>query len=83
MAKYYDKKMKSSFHKMLDGTPNFHRIYDKEITKKQVYQWKPNNIKKLIYKLCEIELLIKKNINNSIHLITDFTLEQSTLDTNN
>ena len=56
---------------------------DKEITKKQVYQWKPNNIKKLIYKLCEIELLIKKNINNSIHLITDFTLEQSTLDTNN
>ena len=33
LAKVYDKK-KPSFHKMLDGTPNFHRIYDKEITKK-------------------------------------------------
>ena len=34
LAKYYDKKHKPSFHKMLDGTPNFHRIYDSEITKK-------------------------------------------------
>jgi DNA polymerase-3 subunit delta len=56
---------------------------DKEITKRQVRQWKPENIKKLIYKLNEIELLIKKNLNNSINLITDFILEQSTLETNN
>ena len=35
------------------------------------------NIKKLIYKLNEIELLIKKNINNSINLITDFILDQA------
>ncbi len=34
LAKFYDKKHKPSFHKMIDGTPNFHRIYDKEITKK-------------------------------------------------
>lgn len=34
LAKHYDKKQKSSFHKMLDGTPNFHRIIDKKITKK-------------------------------------------------
>jgi len=34
LAKHYDKKSKPSFHKMLDGTPNFHRVYDKEITKK-------------------------------------------------
>ena len=33
LAKYYNKK-KPSFHKMLDGTPNFHRIIDKKITKK-------------------------------------------------
>jgi len=44
---------------------------------------KPENIKKLIYKLSEIEFLIKKNLNNSINLITDFILEQSTLETNN
>ena len=56
---------------------------DKEITKKQINQWKPENIKKLIYKLNEIELLIKKNLNNSINIITDFILEQSTLETNN
>ena len=34
LAKQSDKKHKPSFHKMLDGTPNFHRIYDKNITKK-------------------------------------------------
>jgi len=56
---------------------------DKEITKQQIYKWKPKNIKKLIYKLCEIELLIKKNLNNSINLVTDFILEQSSTETNN
>ena len=56
---------------------------DKEITKKQVCQWKPDNIKELIYRLNEIELLIKKNLNISVNLITDFILEQSALKTNN
>ncbi len=56
---------------------------DKDITKQQVYKWKPENIKKLIFKLNEIELLIKKNINNSINLITDFILEQVASNTNN
>jgi len=55
---------------------------DKEITKKQVCQWKPDNIKELIYRLNEIELLIKKNLNISVNLITDFILEQSALKTN-
>ena len=50
---------------------------EKEITKQQIYKWKPKNIKKLIYTLSETELLIKKNINNSINLITDFILLQS------
>ena len=56
---------------------------DKEITKQQIYKWTPENIKKLIYKLSEIELLIKKNINNSINLITDFILNQASSSTNN
>ena len=34
LAKECDRKQKPSFHKMLDGTPNFHRIIDKKITKK-------------------------------------------------
>ena len=56
---------------------------EKEITKQQIYKWKPENIKKLIYSLSETELQIKKNINNSINLITDFILLQSSLPTNN
>ena len=56
---------------------------DKDIIKQQIYKWKPENIKKLIYKLSEVELLIKKNINNSINLITDFILDQSSSNTNN
>ena len=56
---------------------------NKEITKQQIYKWKPDNIKKLIYKINEIELLVKKNLNNSINLITDFLLDQSSTKTNN
>ena len=56
---------------------------EKEITKQQIQKWKPKNIKNLIYTLSEIELLIKKNINNSINLITDFILLQSSSATNN
>ena len=56
---------------------------DKEITKQQIYKWTPEKIRKLIYSLNEIELLVKKNINNSINLITDFILDQSSSNTNN
>ena len=55
---------------------------DKEITKQQIYKWTPDKIKKIIYRLNEIELLVKKNINNSINLITDFILDQSSSNTN-
>jgi DNA polymerase-3 subunit delta len=54
---------------------------EKEITKQQIYKWKPKNIKKLIYTLGETELQIKKNINNSINIITDFILNQSSAET--
>ena len=56
---------------------------EKEITKQQIYKWTPENIKQLIYKLSEMELLIKKNINNSINLITDFILDLASSNTNN
>jgi DNA polymerase-3 subunit delta len=56
---------------------------EKEITKQQIYKWKPKNVKKLIYLLSETELQIKKNINNSINLVTDFILLQSSSETNN
>ena len=56
---------------------------DKEIIKKQLVNWSPNKIKELIYKLNNIELNLKKNINNSVNLVTDFLLEQASLRTNN
>jgi len=56
---------------------------DKEITKQQIKYWRPESTKDLIYKLIDIELLIKKNVNNSINLITDFILEQSSTKSNN
>ena len=56
---------------------------EKEITKQQIYKWKSKNIKQLIYSLSETELQIKKNINISINLITDFILRQSLSETNN
>ena len=56
---------------------------EKEITKQQILKWSSKNIKQLIYSLSETELQIKKNINNSINLITDFTLFQSCSITNN
>jgi len=56
---------------------------EKDITKQQIFKWKSENIKKLIYSLSGIELQIKKNINNSINLITDFILLQSSSTTNN
>ena len=56
---------------------------DKDIVKKQIKQWTPKNIIKLTYKLNEIELLIKKNVNNSVNIISDFIIEHSSSKTNN
>ena len=49
---------------------------DKEIVKQQIFNWEPEKIKKLIYRVNEIELLIKKDIQNSINLVIDFIFEQ-------
>ena len=50
---------------------------DKEIVKIQLNKWKPNQIKKLINDISNVELEIKNNYNNSILIITNFILEQS------
>ena len=56
---------------------------DKEITKQQIYKWKSKDIKKLIYKLSEIEYYIKKDNKNSLNIVTDFILDQSSNRVNN
>ena len=56
---------------------------DKEIVKQQIYKWKSKDLKELIYKINEIELYIKKNINNSINLVIDFILKNCSNKSNN
>ena len=50
---------------------------DKEITKQQLFEWTPENIRKLTYEVNIIELTIKKNFKNSFNLLNDFILEKS------
>ena len=49
---------------------------DKDNVKLQIAIWSPKKIKELIYKLNDLELLIKKNINNSLNLTTNFILDE-------
>lgn len=56
---------------------------DKEIVKIQLNKWTPNKIRELIYNLNNVELQIKKNINNSIFIVSNFILEQVCSETNN
>ena len=50
---------------------------DKEITKQQIHKWTPKKIKNLIYKISKLELLLKKNMNNSVNLVNNFMLDQA------
>ncbi len=56
---------------------------EKEITKQQILNWDPENLKILLYKINNIELLIKRNYDNSVNLITDFILNQASIRPNN
>ena len=45
---------------------------DKDIVKKQATSWKLDDLKKNIYKINEIEAILKTNSQNSLNLISDF-----------
>ena len=55
---------------------------DKEIVKQQVKNWSYKSIEDLIYKISDVELLIKKNSNISINILSDFIIEQTTTSSN-
>jgi len=55
---------------------------DKEIVKQQIKNWSYNSAENLIYKINEIELLIKKNSSNSIYILSDFIIEQASMPSN-
>ena len=52
---------------------------DKEITKKIISKWDLQNFKKLIFKINLIEMNVKKNVNNSVNLLNNFLIEQSSI----
>ena len=45
---------------------------EKEIVKKQIQSWSEDDVKKIIYKINDLELLVKKNSNNSLNFLSDF-----------
>jgi len=47
---------------------------DKEIVKNQVSKWNLKDTEKLIYKIHDIELMVKKNYYSSLNIISDFIL---------
>ena len=55
---------------------------DKEIIKSHVKNWSYKNIKILIYKINETELLVKKNSTSSINILSNFIIEQVTVSSN-
>ena len=55
---------------------------DKEIVKQQIRNWSYESTENLIYKINDVELLIKKNSNNSLNILSDFIIEQATVVSN-
>ncbi len=47
---------------------------DKEIVKNQATKWSQDEAEKLIYKIHDIELMVKKNYNSSLNIVSDFIL---------
>ena len=47
---------------------------DKEIVKNQASKWSRGETEKLIYKIHDVELMVKKNYYNSLNIVSDFIL---------
>ncbi len=45
---------------------------DKDNVKKQIQSWSSNEVKSLIFRTSDIEILVKKNSSNSVNFIRDF-----------
>ena len=54
---------------------------DKETVKNQISKWSHSDIEKLIYKINDIELLIKMNSLNSLNITSDFLINTAASNT--
>ena len=50
---------------------------DKEIVKTQIMNWDAIEIENLIYKINDIEFIVKKNATNTLNIVSDFILNTS------
>ena len=52
---------------------------DKEIVKKQVLSWSKKDAENLIYEINDMEILLKKNADKSLNIVSDFILKNGTV----
>ena len=45
---------------------------EKDAVKKQIQSWSNDEVKKIIYKINDLEILVKKHSNNSLNFVSDF-----------
>ena len=45
---------------------------EKEVVKQQIQSWSEDEVKKMIYKINDLEILVKKHSNNSLNFVSDF-----------
>ena len=45
---------------------------EKDVVKKQIQSWSEDEVKKMIYKISDLEILVKKNSSNSLNFVSDF-----------
>tara|TARA_B100001741_G_scaffold61719_1_gene48604 strand:+ start:672 stop:1649 length:978 start_codon:yes stop_codon:yes gene_type:complete len=45
---------------------------EKDVVKKQIQSWSEDEVKNMIYKINDLEILVKKNLNNSLNFVSDF-----------
>ena len=55
---------------------------DKEIVKTQIKNWPLKKIQNVIIKINEVELLVKKNSSNSLNILSDFIIAQTSRSNN-
>ena len=52
---------------------------EKDIVKKQVQLWTTNDVKKIIFKITQLEVLVKKNSSNSLLFVSNFAVSYTHL----
>ncbi len=50
---------------------------DKEIVKTQIMNWNASEIENLIYKINDVEFIVKSNTSNTLNIVSDFILNTS------